>query len=132
MIDRHLETGRSRFIHGIARHASSSQEEKMFAQSSEELERLIETQSHDKDANMEVLVRKYKEFYNDKPVMRLIQDISQRSKLYNNLLEEIKRIPPDTEAPDWEANKIRSSMNSSVSYPAVICRTRRSKISHAT
>jgi hypothetical protein len=71
------------------------------------LEHLIEGQAHNKDANTEFLVREYKEFYNDRPILRLVQDIGKRSKLYNNLLEEIKRIPPDVEDPNTVATGIK-------------------------
>ena len=66
----------------------------MLAKSKEDLQKIIEEQCHDKDANIEVLVRAYKEFYSEKLVVRLVQDINSRAKIYDNLMEEIKRIPP--------------------------------------
>jgi len=54
----------------------------------------IESQTHsDQEANASLLIRRYKEKYTDKPIMRLIQDIQQRAGIYSNALEEIKKLP---------------------------------------
>jgi hypothetical protein len=86
----------------------------MLAGSHEDLIGLIEKQAHNKEANTEILVRAYKEFYNDRPIIKLMQDINQRIGLYKNLLEQIKRLadkyasnPSEEPGLDDEVNNLK-------------------------
>jgi hypothetical protein len=54
----------------------------------------IESQAHNKDINVDLLVREYRETLPDKPLLHLIQDINQRVGIYSNVLEEIKGLQP--------------------------------------
>src|SRR5262245_6828801 len=57
----------------------------------------LELAAHEKDVNVSQIVRMYREKFDDKPLLHLIQDINQRVGIYSNILEDIKKISPTTD-----------------------------------
>lgn len=51
---------------------------------------VLEAASHHGMINITFVVRHYKEKINDRPILRLLQDVNERNIVYSNILEEIK------------------------------------------
>jgi hypothetical protein len=75
--------------------------------SREERDERLEYETHHKDANVEALAQYYMANFSEKPILRLLQDLGSRSRMYSNLLEEIKRIHPEVLKPDQEATNLK-------------------------
>lgn len=71
----------------------------------------IEEAAHYKDINVGILVREYGDQYSDKPVLCLVQDLTDRIGVYRNILEEIKKLAPQNrtgpDSYDIDANDIK-------------------------